>query len=42
MMAASTLIFVLIGVGFVSGNVMKMLMWLDEPQSGRRKARYAR
>ncbi len=40
-MAASTLIFVLVGVGFVSGNVMKLLMWLDQPQP-RRKARYAR
>ena len=40
-MATSTLIFVIIGVGFVSGNVMKMLMWLDQPQS-RRKTRYAR
>ena len=28
-MTTSTLIFVLIGVGFVSGNIMKMLMWLD-------------
>ena len=40
-MAASTLIFVLVGVGFVSGNVMQLLMWLDQPQP-RRKARYAR
>ena len=41
-MTASTLVFVLIGVGFVSGNVMKMLLWLDQPQPKRRKARYAR
>ncbi len=40
-MAASTLIFVLIGVGFVSCNIMKMLMWLDRPESQRR-ARCAR
>ena len=37
-MTTSTLIFVLIGVGFVSGNIMKML---DQP-AGRRRARYAR
>ena len=40
-MATSTLIFVLIGVSFVSGNVMKLLLWLDQPQP-RHKARYAR
>ena len=40
-MTTSTLIFVLIGVGFVSGNIMKMLMWLDDP-SARRKEKYVR
>ena len=40
-MTTSTLIFVLIGVGFVSGNIMKMQMWLDDP-TARRKAKYVR
>ena len=40
-MTTSTLIFVLIGVGFVSGNIMKMLMWLDDT-TARRKEKYVR
>ena len=32
-MASSTLFFVLIGVGFVSGSLMKAILWLDQPQS---------
>ena len=39
-MAASTFIFVLIGAGFVSGSLMKLILWLDEPKS--RHPRYAR
>lgn len=39
-MAASTFLFVLIGVSFVAGNVMKVLLWLDTPHS--RRAKYAR
>lgn len=38
-MAASTLVFVLIGVGFVSGTLMKVILWLDQPKS--RRPRYA-
>lgn len=39
-MATSTLIFVLIGVGFVSSSLMKAILWLDQPKS--RRPRYAR
>lgn len=39
-MAASTFLFVLIGVGCVSGALMKLILWLDEPKS--RRPRYAR
>lgn len=40
-MAASTMVFVVIGVSFVSGLLMKGILWLDEPKSSRRP-RYAR
>ncbi len=40
-MAVSTLIFVLIGVGVFTANVMKLLLWLDRPQP-RRRTKYAR
>jgi len=40
-MAASTFIFVLIGVSVVTTKVMDLLFLLDQP-SKRRKARYAR
>lgn len=39
-MATSTLLFVLIGVGFVSSSLMKVILWLDQPKS--RHPRYAR
>ena len=39
--AASTFIFVLIGVSVVTTKVMDLLFLLDQP-SKRRKARYAR
>jgi len=31
-MAASTFIFVLIGAGFVTANLMKVVEWLDAPR----------
>lgn len=40
-MTTATTIFVLLGVGFVAGNVTKVLLWLDTPQRGRR-TKYAR
>lgn len=39
-MAASTLFFVLVGIGVVSANVMKIVELLDTPHdSGRRRVR---
>ena len=40
-MAASTFIFVFIGVSVVTTKVMNLLFLLDQP-AGRRRARYAR
>lgn len=40
-MTATTMIFVLLGAGFVAGNVTRALLWLDTPRP-RRRARYAR
>lgn len=40
-MAASTIFFVVIGVSFVSGILMKGILWLDEPKKSHRP-RYAR
>ena len=40
-MAASTLIFVFIGVSVVTTKVMNLLFLLDQP-AGRRRTRYAR
>lgn len=34
-MTASTLLFVLLGVGLVSANLMKAIEWLDSPRSKR-------
>ena len=39
-MTTSTFLFVLIGVGYVAGTLMKFILWLDEPKS--RRPRYAR
>ena len=38
-MTATTYVFILIGVGCVSGALMKLILWLDEPKS--RHPRYA-
>jgi len=40
-MSAATVIFVIIGVGFVSSLLMKGILWLDEPRPSRRPP-YAR
>lgn len=39
-MAGSALFFVVLGVSFVSGILMKGILWLDEPKKSRRP-RYA-
>lgn len=39
-MATSTFLFVFVGVSFVAGNVMKVLLWLDTPRP--RRTKYAR
>ena len=36
-MAASTLIFVLIGIGVASANLMKIVEWLDTPHDAARR-----
>ena len=44
-MAASTLVFIYIGAAVVTGNLMKFVLWLDDPHSGdsrRRPRRHAR
>lgn len=40
-MAASTLLFIFIGAGFVTSNLMKFVLWLDDPhaRSDSRRAR---
>ena len=35
-MATTTLIFVLVGVGAASANLMKLVEWLDTPRPARR------
>lgn len=35
-MATSTLIFVMLGIGTITVNLMKLICWLDQPQSKRR------
>ena len=38
-MAASTLFFVLIGIGVASANLMKVVEWLDTPHDASRRNR---
>ena len=40
-MATTTFVFVLVGVGVASANLMKLVEWLDTPRQPTRRARRA-